>query len=77
MTWHDSIKKRERSASGVAETQVVTEDEGDEEGANGSSGGDSQGGDRQNRVGAKMDKTGIDRNETEGNSRPISSGDSG
>ena len=29
--------KRQRSASGVAETQVVTEDEGDEEGANGSS----------------------------------------
>jgi hypothetical protein len=42
--------KRQRSASGVAETQVVTEGEGDEEGANGSSGGGSQGGDIQHRV---------------------------
>ena len=58
--------KRQRNASGVAETQVVTEDEGDEEGANDSSGGDSQGGDRQNRVG--QDRQG---DETDGNSRPI------
>jgi hypothetical protein len=42
--------KRQRSASGVAETQMATEDEGDE-GANGSSSGDRQGGDEQNRVG--------------------------
>ena len=27
-------KKRQRGGSGVAETQMVTEDEGDEEGAN-------------------------------------------
>jgi hypothetical protein len=42
--------KRQRSGSGVAETQMATEDEGDEE-ANGSSSGDRQGGDRHNGVG--------------------------
>jgi hypothetical protein len=41
-------KKRQRGGSGVAETQMATEQEGDEE-ANSSS-GDKQGGDRQNRV---------------------------
>ena len=44
--------KRQRSGSGEAETGMVIEDEGDE-GANGSSSGDRQGGDRQNRVGRK------------------------
>ena len=63
--------KRQRSASGVAETQVVTEDEGDEEGANGSSGGDSQGGDRQNRVGEDGQDGNRQGGELEGNSRPI------
>jgi hypothetical protein len=47
---------------------VVTEDEGDEEGANDSSGGDRQGGDRQNRVSVGQDRQ---RDETDGNSRPI------
>ena len=63
--------KRQRSASGVAETQVVTEDEGDEEGANDSSGGDSQGGDRQNRVGEDGQDGDRQGGESEGNSRPI------
>jgi hypothetical protein len=43
---------------------VVTEDEGDEEGANDSSGGDSQSGDRQNRVGE--DRQGMKRTEIVG-----------
>jgi hypothetical protein len=42
-------KKRQRGGSGVAETQMATEEEGNEE-ANSSS-SDRQGGDRQNRVG--------------------------
>jgi hypothetical protein len=62
--------KRQRSASGVAETQMVTEDEGDE-GANGSSSsGDSQGGDRQNRVGEDgQDGDMRQGDDSEGNSR--------
>jgi hypothetical protein len=42
--------KRQRGGSEEAETGMATEDEGDE-GANGSSSGDRQGGVRQNRVG--------------------------
>jgi hypothetical protein len=60
--------KRQRSASGMAETQVVTEDEGDEE-ANGSSSGDSQGGDRQNRVGEDRQDGDRQGDESERNSR--------
>jgi hypothetical protein len=60
--------KRQRSASGVAETQMVTEDEGDE-GANGSSSGDRQGGDRQNRVGEDGQDGDRQGDESEGNSR--------
>jgi hypothetical protein len=53
-------KKRQRGGSGVAETHMVTEDEGDEEAK--SSSGDRQGGDRQqHRVGGDVDRTEIDR----------------
>jgi hypothetical protein len=46
---HTSVigNKRQRKESEVAETQVVAADEGDGGEANGDSGGDSQGGDRQ------------------------------
>jgi hypothetical protein len=59
--------KRQRGGSGVAETQVVTEDEGDEE-ANSSS-GDRQGGDRQHRVGGDRQDGDRQDGESEGNSR--------
>jgi hypothetical protein len=52
-------KKRQRGGSGVAETQMVTEDEDDEE-AN-SSGSDRQGGVRQNRVSGDRQDGEIDR----------------
>jgi hypothetical protein len=61
--------KRQRSRSGVAETQIVTEDEGDE-GANGSSSsGDRPGGDRQNRVSEDRQDRDRQGDESEGNSR--------
>jgi hypothetical protein len=58
--------KRQRKESEVAETKVVAADEGDEGEANGDSGGDSQGGDRQNRMDGDRQRDGPD-----GNSRPI------
>jgi hypothetical protein len=61
--------KRQRSASGMAETQVVTEDEGDEEANGSSSSGDSQGGDRQNRVGEDRQDGDRQGGDSEGNSR--------
>ena len=60
--------KRQRSGSGVAETQMVTEGE-DDEGANSSGSGDRQGGDRQNRVGEYSQDGDRQDDESEGNSR--------
>jgi hypothetical protein len=60
-------KKRQRGGSGVAETQMATEEEGDEE-ANSSS-GDRQGGDRQNRVGGGRQDGDRQDGESEENSR--------
>jgi hypothetical protein len=60
--------KRQRGGSGVAETEMATEDEGDEE-ANNSSSGDRQGGDRQHRVGGDRQDGDRQDGESEGNSR--------
>jgi hypothetical protein len=65
--------KRPRSASGVAENQTVTEDGGGE-GANGSSSGDRQSGDRPNSVGDDGQDGDRQGDELEANSR---AGDSG
>jgi hypothetical protein len=60
--------KRQRSGSGVEETEIATEDEGDEE-ANNSSSGDRQGGDRQHKVGGDRQDGDRQDGETEGNRR--------
>jgi hypothetical protein len=62
-------KKRQRGGSGVADTQMATGEEGDEE-ANSSSGDrHRQGGDRQNRVGGDRQDGDRQDGESEENSR--------
>ena len=60
--------KRQRGGSGVAETEMATEDEGDEE-ANSNSSGDRVGGDGQNRVGGDRQDGDRQDDESKGNSR--------